>query len=75
MAVTENAVSDRVNINLNNGADEDGNVKTVALNLGSLDGDNWDATKVMNIVDALEACLSKVVYSVSHVKTTTMVQD
>lgn len=54
-------------LKLNNGTDSSGNIKTVSLNLGSLDVANWDADKAMAIMNALAPCLKKTV----HQRTTT----
>ena len=58
----------RVNINLNNGTDNYGNLRTVSVTLGKINKDNFDEDKVRAIVYALEPCLSKTVNSVDKVE-------
>lgn len=53
----------KATMKLQNGTDASGNVKTVSLNLGSLDVANWDANKAMAIMTALQPCLSKTIYT------------
>ena len=72
MAVTTTLDKIAVRMNLNNGTDSQGNVKTVSQNLGSLNPTNYDAQKVMNIVNGLVPCLTKSVYSVQEVRTSTL---
>lgn len=72
-SVTEVPDKEVVQLKLNNGTDPSGNVRTVNQNLGALNPNAWDATKVMAISEALIPCLSKSIYAVSHVKTTTLV--
>ena len=67
MAVALNAKKTSVSIKLNNGLDEEGKVKTVGLNLGTLniaDFTSETAQKAQNIINALTPCLSKAVTSV-----------
>lgn len=52
----------KVTMKLNNGTDSQGNIKTVNLNLGSLDVGAWNADKAMAIMDALSPCLSKTIH-------------
>ena len=72
MAVTVTLDKVAVKMNLNNGTDSQGKVKTVSQNLGSLNPTNYDAQKVMNIVEGLVPCLTKSVYSVQEVRNSTL---
>lgn len=69
MAVTETMIKNQCNMKLNNGTDTQGNVKTVNQSLGTLSDSGWDATKAMDIIEALSPCLSKSVYEIQHVVT------
>lgn len=75
MAITTQLDKIAVKMNLNNGRDSAGNVKTVALNLGSLNPTNYDAAKVMSVVNGLTPCLSKGVHSVQEVRTSTLIDE
>lgn len=75
MAVTTQLDKIAVKMNLNNGRDSAGNVKTVALNLGSLNPTNYDAAKAMTVTEALSGCLSKSLYSVQEVRTSTLIDE
>ncbi|MBQ3395596.1 MAG: hypothetical protein IJG34_03605 [Synergistaceae bacterium] len=73
MAVTSTLDKIAVRMNLNNGTDsQTGKVKTVSQNLGSLNPTNYDAQKVMNIVEGIGTCLTKSVVSVQEVRTSTL---
>ena len=61
-----------VKMNLNNGTDSQGNVKTVSVNLGSINPSTYDADKVLAITDKIEDILTKTIVSVSEVKTSTI---
>lgn len=69
---TSTLVKVLVKMNLNNGTDSQGNVKTVSVNLGSLNPTTYDADKALAIADKLEDILSKTIVSVSEVKTATI---
>ena len=65
-----------VRINLNNGTDpETGTVKTVSVSLGSLSTTGYDAAKALAVASAIEGCLSKTIYSVSEVRTSTLTEE
>ncbi|MBQ3402265.1 MAG: hypothetical protein IJG65_02675 [Synergistaceae bacterium] len=70
MATTLTKISARVN--LNNGTDSSGNVKTVSLGLGTMSLTGYDAGKVYAISQLLAPCLTKTVYSVEEVRTSTI---
>ena len=53
-----------VRLKLENGRDDDGNMKYVNLSLGSLSKDNFDADKTLAVKAVLAPCLSKTVGSV-----------
>ena len=72
MAVTTTLDKIAVKMNLNNGTDSSGNVKTVSVNLGSLNPSTYDASKAMAIIAAIAPCLTKTVYSVQEVRTNTL---
>lgn len=74
MAVSELTLKYAGRIYLNNGT-QDGKVKTVTVSLPTLDKDEYDAQKVMNVVDAAEAIFSKSIYEVQVVKTTRLMND
>lgn len=74
MAVVDLTLKHSCSINLNNGT-LDGKVVTVSVGLGTLDKDDWDAQKVMNIIDALEPCLSKQIYEVKHTVVSRLMND
>ena len=48
-----------VSIKLENGRDEEGNMRYTGISLGSLDKDNFDADKALAIAGLLEPCLAK----------------
>ncbi len=48
-----------VNIHLRNGTDNNGNLKTVLITLGSLNTDTFNANKAMSIVRWVSPCLNK----------------
>ncbi len=73
MAVTARLDKIAAKMNLNNGLDAQGNVKTVGVNLGSLNPETYDADKVMAIVEGLTPCLTKSVVSVQEVRTSTLI--
>ena len=76
MAVTSTLEKIAVRMNLNNGTDaQTGEVKTVSVNLGSLNPTAYNAQKVMNIVEVLAPCLTKSVVSVQEVRTSTLTDD
>ena len=79
MAVTESITKVSVRPVLNNGIDSDGNIVTVNGSMGStinsssfIDDTAGSNQKVMNIVSALDAVLSKEVYKVSKTITASL---
>ena len=63
MSVVTECKKITVAMKLNNGTTTTGTVKTVSLNLGSLNKSAFDAQKAINIVNALSSCLERSVYS------------
>ena len=63
MAVTSITKRVAVSLKLNNGTSTTGSIKTVSVNLGSLNKSAVDAQKAINIVNALSSCLERSVYS------------
>ena len=63
MAVTSITKRVAVSLKLNNGTSTTGSIKTVSVNLGSLNKSAFDAQKAINIVNALSSCLERSVYS------------
>ena len=61
-----------VNIKLNNGVDQQGNMKLVTLSLGKLSLTGYDADKALALVNLLEACLDKSIQEVDEVKVSTL---
>lgn len=73
MAVTTTLTKIAVKMNLNNGTDpQTGDIKTVSVSLGALNPTTYDAQKVMNIVGAISTCLTKSIYSVQEIRTSTL---
>jgi len=56
-------------INLDNGTDSLGNVKTVAVSLPTLSVQGYNDAKAIAIADALEPILTKTIYSFTKVVT------
>lgn len=68
-AVTETVTKNSIQVKLNNGTDPStGQVRTVSGGFPtlSLEPNDYDAQKVMNVIEALSPCLTKTVYSVQH---------
>ena len=70
--VLEEPMSVSLSVLLNNGSKQ-GKVQTVSVGLGSLDVDEWDAQKAANIVNVLEDCLSKQIYSVQKTEKSVLI--
>ncbi len=78
MAITLTGTRTAVNIKLNNGVDQEGKLKTVNLNLGSLKASDFtseDCQKAMNIINALQPCLDKTVYSTQKTHVDEMIES
>ena len=61
-----------VSLKLENGRDAKGMMTYVSTSLGSLSKDNFDADKVLAIVELLEPCLSKDIGSIEKTETSTI---
>ena len=57
-----------VSVKLDDGTDSQGNSKYVGVSLGDLSENNYDADKILAIVDNLEPCLNKSVARVEETK-------
>ena len=62
----------KVAVNLNNGTDSQGNTKTVAISMGSLNKSTFDADKALAIVGAMGPVLDKSVEHVSKTEVSTI---
>lgn len=69
---TETTTSIRCSIKLNDGTTEAGNVKTVSVNLATLNPETWNADKAINIANAASPIFSKSIYIVSKTATSTL---
>ena len=76
MAVTSTLNKIAVKMNLNNGTDpQTGEVNTVSVNLGSLNPETYDSAKAMAVAEAIAPCLTKTLYSVQEVRTSTLTNN
>ena len=76
MSVISHLNSISVKINLNNGYNyQTGEINSVTVYLGSLNPATYDAAKVLAVIDALEACLTKTISSIQEVRTSTLYDD
>ena len=75
MAATSTLKKVQVKAQLNNGTDSSGNVKTVAVTFPQINVSSYDASKALNIANALEPCLDKTVYTVEDVKTSELEEE
>lgn len=71
MAVTATDKKKTVTLLLNNGV-QDGKVQTVNCGLGTLSTTGYDRDKAMAVMLLLTACLSKTVYEIDEVTTSTL---
>ena len=74
MAVSETTKKISVNVILNTGT-SNGVIQTASFSIGALSSSNYDAQKIMNIVNLLSDCLSKPVYSAEKVEVKTLTED
>ena len=71
--VTSTIEAISVRLNLKNGYNsQTGSFNTVPVYLGNLNPNHYDQDKVLAIADALAPCLSKTLYSVSEIKSSTL---
>ena len=75
MAVITSTKKISVNVKLDNGTDEKGNVRTVNLGLGNLSLSGFDAEKAMAVVDLIKPCLCHTVYSVEKVEVSELEEE
>jgi hypothetical protein len=69
-----NSVS--VRLNLNNGFDhQTGQINTVAIYLPRINTENYDPDKALVIAEALAPCLTKSLYSVQEIKSSTITHN
>ncbi|MBR0380802.1 MAG: hypothetical protein IJH62_09705 [Mogibacterium sp.] len=69
MTAITNDVSVKVQMMLNNGTTQTGQLKTVAVSIGKLNLTRFDADKAINIADAVSDVLAK---AMSEVRKTTV---
>ena len=67
MATTEIVKKRAAVAMLENGTDDEGNMKYVSQSFGTLSKDRWDGDKLLNIKDALAPCLAN---TIGYVQTT-----
>ena len=71
--VTSTIEAISVRLNLKNGYNsQTGSFNTVPAYLGNLNPHSYDQDNVLAIADALAPCLSKTIYSVQEIKTSTI---
>ena len=75
MAVVSTLEKIAVKMLLNNGQDEQGNTKTVSVNLGSLNPTAYDASKALAVVAGIIPCLSRTLSSIQEVRTSTLDEE
>lgn len=70
MAVTRMPIKYQVRMLLNNGSDPTtGEIRTVSVNLGTLDTNEYDANKALAVASAVSQCLTKTLYRTQEVAT------
>ncbi len=74
MAVHSTLDKVAVKIMLNNGT-KDGKVKTLGVNLGTLNTARYDDQKAMNIANLLEPCFSKPVFEIKKTEQSTLTEE
>lgn len=62
----------KIGVKLDDGTDSSGNSKYVTVNMNGLSTGNYNADKVLSIVDNLEPCLSKSVAKVQETRVNTI---
>ena len=75
MSVTSTTKKVAVSLKLNNGTTTTGAIKTVSVNLGSLNKAAFDAQKAINIVNVLGTCLERSVYSITKTEVSELSED
>lgn len=69
---TETVKSVRVNVKLENGTDNEGNTVYVDLPLGNINKNTFNANRVISIVSVLEPCITRNIFSVEKITTSTI---
>lgn len=75
MATTETLKKVTATAMLENGTDEEGNMKYVSQSFGTLAKDRWDGDKLLNIKDALAPCLAPTIGYVTSTKTSELTRS
>jgi len=75
MAWTESATAQKLSAKLNDGTTTSGAVKTVAVNMGTLAVNGWDAAKAGAIIDAYGAIADKALYQAIHTEEKLLVDE
>lgn len=69
---TETLTAIKASMLLNNGTDSQGNVKTTAVSIGTLNPNTWDGDKALAIMDKIENILTKTIVRGQVVRTATL---
>lgn len=72
MALVTQERSVKVQMLLNNGTTQTGQLKTVAVSIGKLSLTNYDAEKALNVADAVSDVLAKDLSEVRQTKTASL---
>ena len=75
MPVVSEVSSLSVSLRLNNGYDSNGNVATVSVSLPAINCNNFDPQKAYNIVNLVEPCLLKSLFSVQKLEVSALIED
>lgn len=75
MAAITETKSFSVVMKLNNGTTTTGAVKTLSVNLGSLNKTAFDANKVLNVVNALAPCFFRMLYIVEKIEVSQLSEE
>ena len=75
MAAFEQDESIRVQMMLNNGTTQTGQIKTVAVSLGKISLTNYNADKAINIADAVSDVLAKALTQVRKTKVSSLMSE
>lgn len=76
MAVVKTTDKIQVKMLLNNGTDPStGEIRTVSVNLGTINPATYDADKAMAIAMAVENILTKPLYTLQETVTSSLVED
>lgn len=72
MPATVTPLKTQFKVNLDNGTTTTGDVKTVSITFPTLSQTGYDVDKAVAIADLLEPVLSKTIYSLSQIVTSTV---